>query len=84
MRLGFYPQPVRTGQTEIAPGSTESPAATDSRFPDPRRDREAGRAPQAGLTCRYDNSQELPSATQSGTDAAAAAKLVKRSYWTCL
>jgi len=83
MRLGFYPQPVRTGQAEAAPVSAESAAATDTRFSDPRR-REAGRAPQAGLTCRYDNSQELPSATQSGTDAAAAAKLVKRSYWTCL
>ena len=83
MRLGFYPRTARTGQAEAAPGSSESAAATDTKFSDPRR-REVGRAPQAGLTCRYDDSQELPSASQSDTDAAAATKLVKRSYWTCL
>ena len=83
MRLGFYPQPVRTEKTEAALGSTESTAATDSRFSDPRRDKEAGRAPQAGLTCGCDASQELLSGTQSDTDATAATRLVKRSYWTC-
>jgi hypothetical protein len=84
MRLGFYPQPVWTGQTEAAPGSTGSAAATDTRFSDPRRDKEAGRAPQAGLTCRYDDSQELPSGSQSDTDETAATRLNKRSFWTCL
>lgn len=82
MRLGFYPRTVRTGKAESAPESTESAATTDTKSPDPRRDSEAGRAPQAGLVCRSD-SHDLPSGTPSDTDAPAATRLVKRSYWTC-
>jgi hypothetical protein len=82
VRLGFYPQPVRTGQAEGAPDYTGSAAAYDTQLSDPRRGSEAGSVPQAGLACRSD-SHELPSGTQSDTDATAATSLTRKSYWTC-
>ena len=66
MRLGFYPQTVRLGRTDVEPDPEASVKVTDSSSPRPQG-RKAGPAPRAGLTCPYSDSQPggLPRGTET-------------------